>query len=208
MTQTSILSQDQINLIIEKLGGEEAALSFLNSDLENNKWTEKDGVIYFSVISNGRTAEEWLDFFKRKGDVSEFAEPLLFSKYFKSTNGVLTEVAIIKKKFRKKDPDYEEEQEVELRAEYLKFKQPNPEVICLIAEKFSIDDFVGMNLDWLLSMHKPIYDKNDSEMRCLSVSFEDSDYYLDGDMGAHTLCYNSGLNGGFIYAKSRIKIKI
>ena len=50
--------------IVNKLGGEAAADAFLRGELTVSEpirsWREEDGVIYFSVTSDGTTGEEWI----------------------------------------------------------------------------------------------------------------------------------------------------
>jgi len=95
------LTAGQLNAIVKKLGGHDSALRFLRDELSVSdpirSWHEEDGVIYFSVTSDGTTGEEWI---KRLGSkcfrVRDCAKDMLFSRDFKPTNGVATEVVVLK----------------------------------------------------------------------------------------------------------------
>ncbi|HNW55657.1 MAG TPA: hypothetical protein PKN62_01090, partial [bacterium] len=50
---------------------------------ENQKWTEKDGVVYFSVTSDGVTGEEWITRLESKGfRAGDYVKNVLRSKGF------------------------------------------------------------------------------------------------------------------------------
>lgn len=53
------LTAGQLNAIVKKVGGHDAALKFLRGELSvsepTRNWREEDGVIYFSVTSDGTT---------------------------------------------------------------------------------------------------------------------------------------------------------
>ncbi|MEK7606653.1 MAG: hypothetical protein AAB444_00415, partial [Patescibacteria group bacterium] len=60
-------------------------------------WREEDGVIYFSVTSDGTTGEDWIK--RLEGNsfhIEDYAKQVLRSPDFKPTNGVTTEVAVLK----------------------------------------------------------------------------------------------------------------
>src|SRR3989338_5494643 len=95
------LTAGQLNAIVKKLGGHDSALRFLRGELTVSElirnWRERDSVIYFSVTSSGTIGEEWIKRLERKGfRVSDYAKGMLFSRDFKPTNGVTTEVVVLK----------------------------------------------------------------------------------------------------------------
>jgi len=53
------LTADQLNAIVKKLGGHDMALRFLRDEIlvstPSRSWRKEDGVIYFSVTSDGTT---------------------------------------------------------------------------------------------------------------------------------------------------------
>ena len=50
--------------VVNKLGGEDGVKRFLRGELQvcrpTRSWREEDGVIYFSVTSDGTTGEDWI----------------------------------------------------------------------------------------------------------------------------------------------------
>jgi hypothetical protein len=95
------LTAGQLNAIVKKLGGHDMALSFLRGELVVSEptrcWREENGVITFSVTSHGTTGEDWITRLESKGfRVGDYARQVLPSRDFKPTNGVTTEVAVLK----------------------------------------------------------------------------------------------------------------
>src|SRR3989344_4683494 len=95
------LTAGQLNAIVKKLGGHDMALRFLRDELSvsepTRSWREEDGVIYFSVESDGTTGENWIKRLEGKGfRVGCYARQVLRSPDFKPTNGVTTEVAALR----------------------------------------------------------------------------------------------------------------
>src|SRR3989338_5485130 len=89
------LTAGQLNAIVKKLGGHEMALRFLRDELSISEparsWHEEDGVIYFSVTSDGTTGEEWIKRLESDGfRIGKHARQILRSLDFKPTNGVTT----------------------------------------------------------------------------------------------------------------------
>lgn len=118
-------------------------------------WREEDGVIYFSVTSDGTTGKDWIT---RLGMGyllgRDHATQLLLSSDFKSTTGVTTEIVVLKGvSFQDKDRIMKN-----IRAEAYKRKlsKPNIEVACLIREKFSDSEIKAMGLWHIVVMHEPV----------------------------------------------------
>jgi len=158
------LTLGQIEAIINKLGCTEGALKFLRNELSisepEKNWREKDGIIYFSVISDGTTGAEWVERLGKKGLLGkpdgftkEYLQKTLLSIEFRPTNGVISEVAILKSILF----NYIEKTNEIIRrnGNEKKFIEPNPEIACLIMEKFSREDFLLMGLTSISIMHKP-----------------------------------------------------
>lgn len=155
-------------------------------------WREVDGVIYFSVTSNGTTGEEWLARLGKKGyHVSAYTKILLLSEDFKQTSGVTTEVAVLKGVIFK-DVD-RITKKIRAEAERRKLSKPNVEVACLIREMFTDKEIEDMGLSWIVTMHEPIKDSTGalSLLRsyrygngsCLYPRCDDPDGYWDSDGG-------------------------
>lgn len=151
----------QVEAIINKLGGEDGAKKFLRDETKvvepTRSWREEDGVIYFSVTSDGTTGEDWI---KRLEDncfrVGDYAEQVLRSPDFKPTSGVTTEIAVLKGTLFE-DQDRNTPM-IYAEADKRKLSMPNAEVACLIREKFTDEDIQSMGLWHIAAMHEPIDD--------------------------------------------------
>ncbi len=155
------LTFGQLNAIVKKLGGHDGAIKFLQGKLtvveSQRNWREQDGIIYFSVTSDGTTGEEWIKRLEKKGFyLSDHAKSALHSPDFKPTKGVTTEIAVLKGML------FEDKGRItkKIRAFAAKRKlgAPNAEVACLIRENFSDKDIEAMGLTWIITMHEPIKD--------------------------------------------------
>ena len=133
--------------------------------------SEKDGVFFFEVTSDGTTGEEWIPRLIKNGFQSGTrARKVLLSRDFRATTGVTTKVAILRGSFFK---DGERSTE-HLLAEGGKrrFGKPNPEVACLTREVLANADIEKMGLVWIVSMHNPV------DGLSLTVGCDDGGYWL------------------------------
>lgn len=155
-------------------------------------WREVDGVIYFSVTSDGTTGEEWIARLEKKGyHVSVYTKILLRSGDFKPTSGNTTAIAVLKGVIFK-DVD-RITKKIRAEAERRKLTKPNVEVACLIREMFTDKEIEDMGLSWIVTMHEPIEDSTGalSLLRsyrygngsCLYPRCDDPDGYWDSDGG-------------------------
>ena len=151
----TVLTTQQLEKIVEKLGGPEKALEFIGEPVKqdpNSKWTRKDGVIYFSVISGGATGEEWITRLTSKGvNISSWAESVLRSENFKPTNGIVYNIAVLE---GDNFSDDKVPQKIRAKADGLKFLTPPAEIACLIWWKFSDKELEDMGLQWIVVMHE------------------------------------------------------
>jgi len=157
------LTAGQLNAIVKKIGGHDAALKFLRGELTvsepTRSWREQDGVIYLSVTSDGTTGPEWIARLEKKGfRVGDYAKSVLCSKDFKPTSGITTEIAILKGMLFENSNRVTKKIRVE--AESRKLTKPNAEVACLIRENFSDEEIEAMGLYWIVAMHEPINDSD------------------------------------------------
>lgn len=119
------------------------------------KWREEDGVIYFSVTSDGTTGEDWISRLESKGfSVGDHAKQVLRSPDFKPTKGVTTEVAVLKGVlFGNNDRSTKN---VRTEADKRKLGKPEAELACLIRDKFTDKEIEVMGLWYIVAMHEPV----------------------------------------------------
>lgn len=157
------LTAGQLNAIVKKLGGHDMALRFLRDELSVSKptrsWREEGGVIYFSVTSDGTTGEDWIKRLEGKGfRVGDYAKQVLRSPDFKPTNGVTTEVAVLKGMLFGDNDRITKK--IRAEADKRKLSKPNAELACLIREKFTDKEIEAMGLWYIVAMHEPINDSD------------------------------------------------
>lgn len=118
-------------------------------------WREKDGVIYFSVTSDGTTGPEWINRLESNGfAISQGARDVLCSSDFKPTSGVTTEVAVLKGTLFE-DGD-RITTKIRAEADKRKLSKSNAELACLIREKFTDEEIEAMGLIRIVAIHEPI----------------------------------------------------
>ena len=135
-------------------------------------WREEDGIVYFSVTSDGTTGEDWIKRLRGKGFcIDREATKLLQTPSFKPTAGVTTEVAVLKSSLFKGSDRIERK----IRDEGHKrgLSKPNVELACLIRDKFTEEDMVAMGLFTIAVMHEPIR----KGLLCVNCD------YLNGQLG-------------------------
>ena len=149
--------------IVDKLGGEKAADAFLDSEGAVSKpfrsWRKQDGVIRLSVTSNGMTGEEWNVHLESKGiQVNPWAKRVLWSKDFKPTSGITTNIAILTGSLFSDKGRFTAQ--IRHEAQQRKLTKPNPEVACLIRQKFTDKEIMAMGVISIITMHYPIEDSD------------------------------------------------
>lgn len=123
------------------------------------KWREQDGIIYFSVTSDSTTGPQWIERLEKKGfRISDYAKSLLRSDDFKPTNGVTTEIAVLKGMLFADNERIT--RNIRAEADKRKLEKPNAEVACLIRENFSDEEIEAVDLWWIVVMHEPIKDSD------------------------------------------------
>jgi len=165
------LSLGQIEAVVNKLGGMEGMSKFLRGELivsePTKSWREENGVICFSVTSDGTTGEQWIARLESKGfRVSDYAKSVLRSADFKPTSGITYEIAVLKGEIFSDNERITKN--IRKDAKNRKLTTPNAEVACLIREKFSDKELEAMGLYWIVAMHEPIKD-SDGDPRLLRV---------------------------------------
>ena len=152
---------DRIRAVWDKLGGKEGVDRFLRNELSvsepTRSWREQDGVIYSSVTSNGTTGKGWIIRLKSNDfHVSTHAKRVLRSPDFKPTNGVTTEIAILKGTIF--EDNNRITKKIRAFATERKLLKPNAELACLIRLTFTDAEFETMGLCQIVAMHEPIND--------------------------------------------------
>src|SRR3989344_350460 len=146
--------------LLKKQAGGDGPDSFLRGELSVSKpgqrWHEHGGIIYLSpVISDGTTGSQWIERHERKGfRLADYAKRALHSDDFKPTNGVITEIAVLKGVLF--EDNGRTTKKARALGEALRFTKPNAEVACLIRENFSDEEIKAMGLWWIVVMHEPI----------------------------------------------------
>jgi hypothetical protein len=143
------------------------------------KWREENGVIRFSVTSDGITGEQWITRLKSQGiRVSNYAKSILRSKSFRSGKPTVYKIAVLKGELFSDDKRITKN--IRAEAKRRKLGTPNAEVACLIREAFSDEDLKVMGLNWLVTMHKPIKDSVGNPILLDADRYDD-----DSWLGAH-----------------------
>lgn len=198
------LTAGQLNAIVKKLGGHDMALRFLRDELSvsesTRSWREEDGVIYFSVESDGTTGEDWIAWFESKGfRVSDYAKQGLRTSYFKPTNGVTTEVAVLTGTLFEGNDRITKK--IRAEADKRKLSKPNAELACLIREKFTDKEIEAMGLWYIVAMHEPVND-SDGDPSLLGVDRDYGGRLLSAcRVGPDGRWYRGG---GFAFAVSQV----
>lgn len=113
-------------------------------------FTEKDGIIYFSVFSEGFTAEQWLNYFeKNKVIISKTVREIILSMRFKPTIGEKYFVIIKGNNFTNETRTLEN---IKKFAQEKKFRKLNAETICLLRKALSDDDLEKFGLKEVVVM--------------------------------------------------------
>ncbi len=194
----------RIEAVWNKLGGEEGVDRLLRGELTVSaparQWREENGVIYFSVTSDGTTGKDWITWFENNGiRVSEYARQVLCSRDFKPTSGVTTEVGVLKGElFTDKDRTTDK---IRLKAVQSKMILPEAELACLIRRKFTDKDLEAMGLYWIVVMHEPIND-SDGDPDLLSAFRGDDGRWLDAFYDYADFRWHRG--NGFAFAVSQV----
>jgi hypothetical protein len=163
-------------------------------------WEEHDGVISFSVTSDGTTGEEWIARLEKKGlRVGDYAKSLLRSKDFVPTKGVTSQIAVLKGELFSDDDRVTKT----IRAEGKKRKlsTPNAEIACLIREKFSDKELEAMGLWRIIVMHEPIKDSGGG-LSLLGAYRNDDGQWLDTYYDNPDNGWNR--EGGFAFVSAQV----
>lgn len=193
-----------VEAVFNKLGGVDGARRFLRDELSVSEpirsWREEDGVIYFSVTSDGTTCEDWIKRLCGNGfRVGDNAKQVLRSPNFKPTNGVTTEVAVLKGMLFEDNDRITKK--IRAEADKRKLSKPNAELACLIREKFTDKEIEAMGLIWIVAMHEPIND-SDGDPVLLDASRSGDGCWLYAYYGRPDYGWHRDI--GFAFAVSQV----
>ena len=193
----------KMEAIINKLGGLEGVEKFLRGELvisgPTSLWFEKDGMIYFTVTSNGKSGKDWIKHFESKGiKIGDYARQILL-KIKPSKKGTVTQIAVIKGEFFSDDNRITSN--IRIEADKRKFGKPNAEVGCLIRDMFTDEEIKKMGLSWIVIMHEPIKD-SDGDPYLLCTYRSDDDSWLCADYGNPDVRWNR--EDGFAFVASQV----
>ncbi|KKR19846.1 MAG: hypothetical protein UT50_C0028G0008 [Candidatus Moranbacteria bacterium GW2011_GWA2_39_41] len=120
-----------------------------------SRWREQNSILYFAVTSHGRTASQWIKYFGKR-ILPDFVMEMLKSPEFRPTNGVTTEVAVLRGSLYNGRGDLTAKK-MFIEGERRKLERPSAEIACLIAEMFQSDEITHeMRLSGIIVMHAPI----------------------------------------------------
>ena len=163
-------------------------------------WREEDGVIYFSVTSDGTEGVDWIKRLEGNGfRVGDYAKQVLRSPDFKPTNGVTTEVAVLKGMLFEDNDRITKK--IRAEADKRKLGKPEPELACFIREKFTDEEIEAMGLVWIVAMHEPIGD-SDGGPGLLGAGRNVGGRWLGAYDGRPDRRW--GREGGFVFAASQV----
>jgi hypothetical protein len=163
-------------------------------------WREEDGVIYFSVTSDGTTGEDWIKRLSANGfRIGDYAKQVLRCQDFKPTSGVTTEVAVLKGMLF--EDSNRITKKIRAEADKRKLSKPNAELTCLIREKFTDKEIEAMGLIWIVAMHEPIND-SDGDPSLLSAHRSGDGRWLNAFSGRPGFRWSRG--NGFAFAVSQV----
>ena len=174
------------------------ALQTILNQPRTRSWREEDGVIYLSVTSDGATGKDWITRLEGNGfRVGDHAKQVLLSPDFKPTNGVTTEVAVLKGTLFEDNDRITKK--IRAKAGKRKLSKPNAEVVCLIREKFTDEEIKARGLWYIVAMHEPINDSGGGP-RLLSTNRIHDGRGLDAYYGRSDSRWGRG--DGFAFAVS------
>lgn len=124
------------------------------------KWTEKDGVITFTVTSDGTTGLMWIERLKKGGFSLGGSEKALLKKMI-TTYGVTTEITVLKGELFEDELFSDNDRttaNIIVEAKRRGLTRLFAETACLIREKFTDEELAAMGLNAIIVMHCPIID--------------------------------------------------
>lgn len=118
----------------------------------------KDGVIRFTVTSDGTTGPQWIVRLMKNGKrIGDYGMGCLLSPDFKPTTGITTKMVVLPGEMFFAEEDRASTSRIRSEAaRRWKATNPNAETACLIREKFSDEELQAMGLVYIAVCHEPI----------------------------------------------------
>lgn len=123
-------------------------------------YREENGIIFYSVISDGTSGPEWYDRLENKGvKIYKYAKEVLFSPEFEPTSGYVTEIAVLRgtsflgRKWRIRKWNINNAKKI---AAKLNLFELRAEDACLTRERITDGILNNLGLYWINPLHKPI----------------------------------------------------
>lgn len=154
LAKFSSMSSEERDALFGGLAGNQVAEKTTKKD---RGWREEDGVIYFSVTSDGTSGPAWIARLRARGFRVSSGPALhaaLTSEDFKPTTGVTTHVAVLKGMLF--SHDQRTTAHFVKDAERRGFGRLHPEVACLARELLTHADLEAMDLWRIAFMHEPM----------------------------------------------------
>lgn len=176
------LNLGQIEAVVNKLGGMEGVERLLRGEVTVSepvrRWREENGVIYFSVTTNGMTGEEWIERLEgKKFDIGTYAKSVLRSKDFRPmAPGVTIDVAVLKGELFADNA--RTTSDIRAEAKRRKLGKLNAEIACLTRDQFTNKEIAEMGLWAIIAMHEPVKDSG-GRLSLLGAFRYDNDYDLN-----------------------------
>lgn len=156
---------DRIQAVWNKLGGENGIDRLLKGELSVVKtphpWRREGNIVYFTVVGEGVTGEEWINWFddqnipfEKKGMGRQ--KEILLSPDFIPTVGKVEIAVLDSQTCGISKNGYLFTRQVRQYAESRGYKRPNPDIACYIRKLFTDADFYQTGFREILPMHDPI----------------------------------------------------
>ncbi len=168
-------------------------------DLPVKEWREENGVVYFSVTSDGTDGRGWVERLQKKG-FRVGGDNVFFNPSFKPTKGVVYNIAVIKGNTFEEDS--RTTRNIREDATERRFLDLHPEAAGLIREKFSDEDLEAMGLSGIIVMHEPVRDLSGIPI-ILAVIREAGGRLLDTCLGGSDIRWRKGY--GFAFQRGILK---
>lgn len=151
-------------------------------------WLERDGVIRFSLVSNGKTGNRLINFLERSGlHIDEMDRVILRAAKFSPISAEKINVVILKGNTF--SPDTRTLRNVCARAKEMSLKMCGVEVSCLILDKFTRAEIISMGLRRIVVFHRRVSHPLLIGIECgsdelhLKLFNDDQDEWWESDTG-------------------------
>jgi len=167
------------------------------------RWREENGIIYFNLVSNGMTGEEWIVYFEKlEYRLPNDVKSILRSPKFKPAKaGTEFKIAILKGNLIA--TANLSNKKIWAKVKALKFTVPNAEISCLLMTNLSSQEIKYLGVPNIITMHKAIKDFN-GDPCVLKVSCDGKDIRLSASLyGKSDNKWISGI--GFVFLVSQVE---